>query len=139
MMDDLISRQAVLDWIAASINKYGGRYTYDQLNMWGLFTQMVTEFPSAQQWHEIRKTPMTEDERTEWSERLGYDIEYEDAFLYSNLPDDGQEVIVCTSWGCVYVDKYADDSDGGYFEGNGEIDDIVAWMEIPKPYKESER
>ena len=48
-MDDLISRQSVLDAITASINQYGGRYTAEQLNMWGLFTQMVKEMPSAEE------------------------------------------------------------------------------------------
>lgn len=134
-MDDLISRQAVLDCIAASINKYGGRYTYDQLNMWGLFTQMVTEVPSAQQWHVITKRPMTEDERKEWSERLGYDIEYWDAHIYSNLPDDGQEVIVCTSYGRVYIDTFCQDDDGCYFEEYEDLVGIDAWMPLPAPYK----
>ena len=45
---DLISRQSVLDAITASINQYGGRYTAEQLNMWGLFTQMIKEMPSAE-------------------------------------------------------------------------------------------
>lgn len=31
-------------------------------------------------WNVIKKRPMDEEERREWSERLGYDIEYEDAF-----------------------------------------------------------
>ena len=48
-MSDLISRQAVLDGITASINQFGGRYTTDMMNMWGLFTQMIQDMPSAQQ------------------------------------------------------------------------------------------
>ena len=47
-MDDVIRRQSVLDAITASINQYGGRYTAEQLNMWGLFTQMIKEMPSAE-------------------------------------------------------------------------------------------
>ena len=47
-MNDLIERQAVIDAITASINQYGGRYTAEQLNMWGLFVQMIQELPSAQ-------------------------------------------------------------------------------------------
>lgn len=47
-MNDVIRRQSVLDAITASINQYGGRYTAEQLNMWGLFTQMVKEMPSAE-------------------------------------------------------------------------------------------
>lgn len=45
---DLIDRQTVLDQITASINQFGGRYTADQLNMWGLFTQMIKDLPSAE-------------------------------------------------------------------------------------------
>ena len=48
-MDDVIRRQSVLDAITASINQYGGRYTAEQLNMWGLFTQMIKEMPSAEE------------------------------------------------------------------------------------------
>ncbi len=48
-MDDVIRRQSVLDAITASINQYGGRYTAEQLNMWGLFVQMVKEMPSAEE------------------------------------------------------------------------------------------
>ena len=48
MNNDLISRQSVLDAITASINQYGGRYTTEQLNMWGLFTQMIKEIPPAE-------------------------------------------------------------------------------------------
>lgn len=47
-MSDLISRNAVLDAITESINQFGGRYTAEQLNMWGLFTQMVQGLPSAE-------------------------------------------------------------------------------------------
>ena len=48
-MDDVIRRQSVLDAITASINQYGGRYTAEQLNMWGLFAQMVKEMQSAEE------------------------------------------------------------------------------------------
>ena len=47
-MDDLIRRQDAIDAITASINQFGSRYTTEQLNMWGLFTQMIRELPSAQ-------------------------------------------------------------------------------------------
>lgn len=47
-MGDNISRQSVLDAITASINQYGGRYTAEQLNMWGLFAQMVKEIPPTE-------------------------------------------------------------------------------------------
>ena len=48
MMDDLISRQAVLDVIVASINQFEDRYTTDQMNMWGLFAQLIQELPTIE-------------------------------------------------------------------------------------------
>lgn len=86
------------------------------------------------QWRPIKKRPMDDEERKEWSERLGYDVEYEDAYIYSNLPDNGEEVLVCYSWGSVRTDTFYDDSEGAYFEENGDLDGIIAWMPLPKPY-----
>lgn len=91
----------------------------------------------AEQWHVIKKRPMTNDERIEWSEEIGHGIEDEDAFIYFNLPDDGEEVLVSTQFGLVYVDTFCED-EGCYFEENGDMDGIVAWMEKPKPYRGKE-
>ena len=88
------------------------------------------------QWHPIKKRPMDDEERKEWSERLGYAVEYEDAYIYSNLPDNGEEVLVCYSWGNIRIDTFYDDCEGAYFEENGDMDGIVAWMPKPGPYKE---
>jgi hypothetical protein len=89
-------------------------------------------------WIKIESRPMAEEERKEWSERIGYDIEYEDAIIYtSELPDDGQEVIVCNKWGRVWIDTFSNDPDYGVgFEENGDMDGIVAWMSLPEPPKE---
>ena len=76
--------------------------------------------------------------RKEWSERLGYDIEYDEAFIYGNLPDDGQEVFVSTRYGRVYIDTFLQD-DGCYFEENGDMDGIVAWMPLPEPAPYNEK
>jgi hypothetical protein len=88
-------------------------------------------------WIKIESRQMTEEERKEWSERIGYDIEYEDAIIYtSKLPDDGQEVLVCNKWGNVWIDTFSNDPDYGVgFEENGDMDGIVAWMPKPKPYE----
>ena len=91
----------------------------------------------AQQWIPITSRPMDEEERAEWSEKLGYDIEYEEAVIYtSQLPDDGQEVLVCSKYGHIAMDTFYDDECGCYFEDNGDMDGIVAWMPLPEPYKE---
>ena len=89
-------------------------------------------------WIKIESRPMTEEERKEWSEHIGYDIEYEDAIIYtSKLPDDGQEVLVCSKWGHVWIDTFSNDPDYGVgFETNGDMDGLVAWMPLPEPPKE---
>ena len=85
-------------------------------------------------WNVIVKTPMTEEEKQDWAERLGVDADYYGAYIYGNLPEDGQEVLICTKR-FVYLDTFCNDSDGVYFE-NQDIEDVVAWMPLPKPYKE---
>lgn len=47
-MNDLISRQDVFNAITKSIIQFGSQYTSEQLDMWGLFTQLIRELPSAQ-------------------------------------------------------------------------------------------
>lgn len=89
------------------------------------------------EWIPIKTRPMDDEERREWSEKLGYDIEYDEAVIFvSQLPDDGQEVLICDKWGRVRSDTFFDDGDGCYFEDNGDMDGIVAWMPLPEPYAE---
>lgn len=94
-------------------------------------------------WIPITSRPMDDEERIEWSEKLGYDIANDDgeALIFtSQLPDDGQEVLVCGRNGRVWIDIFMSDPDYGcYFEDNGDMDGIVAWMPLPKPYREKER
>ena len=92
------------------------------------------------EWIKIESRPMTEEERKEWSKNFVFDIEDEDANIYtSKLPDDGQEVLVCNKWGRVGIDTFSDDPDYGVgFEENGDMDGIVAWMPKPKPYEPPE-
>lgn len=86
-------------------------------------------------WNVITKCPMDADERATWSENLGYEIPDDEAFMYGNLPEDGVEVLVCTLSGTMFIDSLCSD-EGCYFEDYGEMDGIVAWRPLPKPYKE---
>lgn len=88
-----------------------------------------------QRWIPVTSRPMDKEERKEWSEQFGYALDDDEAVIYtSQLPDDGQEVIVCTKWGHVYLDTFLRD-EGCYFEENGDMDGIIAWMPLPKPYE----
>ena len=91
-----------------------------------------------QDWILIKSRPMDEEERKEWSEKLGYDIEYDEAVIYvSPLPEDGQEVLVCGRWGRVWIDIFENDPDYGCsFDDTGDMGGIIAWMPLPEPPKE---
>lgn len=88
-------------------------------------------------WIPIKTRPMDEEERKELSEKIDYEVTDDEAIIITSpLPDDDDEVLVCTRDGQVYIDAFCKDDEGCYFEENGEIDGIVAWMPLPEPYME---
>ena len=91
-------------------------------------------------WYIIKSRPMTEEERQEWSERIGYDLDPNEAVIYtSSLPEDGQRVITYSKYGGISIDTFYHDPDYGcYFEDNGDMDGIIAWMPEPEPPKMEE-
>ena len=135
--DDTISRQAAIEAVEKE-SQVDGAYGYMDTKS---IVDLLNDMPSAQQWIPIKTRPMDEEERSEWSEKLGYDIEYEEAVIYtSQLPDDGQEVLTCGRYGTVRIDKFENDPDYGCsFEENGDMDGIVAWMPLPEPWKGEQR
>ena len=93
-----------------------------------------------EKWIPIISRPMDNDERQEWSEKLGYDLDNYEAVIYvSPLPDDDQEVLTCDKYGRIRIDKFENDPDYGCsFEENYDMDGIVAWMPLPEPYIKEE-
>lgn len=91
----------------------------------------------TQQWIPVKTRPMTEEERQYYSEMYGYDVEYEETVMFDcKMPEDGQEIWVCSKCGNVWQDTCVVDEGIG-LEENGDWLDIVAWMpfEKPKPWK----
>ena len=76
-------------------------------------------------WHEI-----TEEER----EKEGYPNEWL-VHLDCILPEDGEEILITTKHG--YVEKDTAYCDDGYYLDSGcdWVDDVVAWMPLPEPYR----
>ena len=106
-----------------------------------LLMRRINDAPTVDaepKWIPITSRPMDDEERIEWSEKLGYDIEYDDAIIYtSQLPDDGEEVLTCSLFGTIRIDTFCNDPDYGCcFDENGDMNGIVAWMPLPKPYRE---
>lgn len=136
MNDDTISRQSAIDTLADMYCKSDedGYIWIIRSDAWA----RIDALPSAQpdpKWRPIKTRPMDEEERQEWSEKLGYDIDYDEAVIYSNLPDDGEEVLICYKWGDVCKDTFRQEEEGCYFEDGGDMDGVIAWMPLPEPWK----
>jgi len=133
MKDDLISRQAAIEALREKVFHNLSDEFYGAM-------QVLDELPSAQQWIPVTSRPMDEEERLEWSKKTDFEIEDSEAIIYtSQLPDDGEEVLTCDRYGNVRIDIFENDLDYGcYFEENGDMDGIIAWMPLPEPYKAGE-
>ncbi len=88
-------------------------------------------------WIVFETRPMDEEERRYYSEQYGFGLADDEAVIYcSQMPDHGQEVLVCNKYGQIWIDTFDDDPDYGVgFETNGDMDGLVAWMPLPKPYE----
>jgi len=97
----------------------------------------VPKFGVMMEWIPVESRPMDEEERRYYSEQYGYDIPKEEAIIYcSQLPEDGQEVLVCNTYGQIWIDTFDNDPDYGVgFETNGDMEGIVAWMPLPSAPK----
>ena len=121
---DLISRQAVLDLAESGKLVSNGNYKS--------VVDAINEIPAVDRWIHVTLREMTPEERELYNE---YDV----MTIYDcELPDDGQEVLITTSWGAVEKTTFRrDDYNICEFEDYDE-DDVIAWMPLPIPYKEEE-
>lgn len=79
-------------------------------------------------WHEI-----TDEER----DREGYPEDWA-YFLDCEMPDDGERILVTTKNGFVELDECYCDGEYVLESGDDWIGDVLAWTQLPKPYKERE-
>lgn len=64
-------------------------------------------------------------------------FEMEEGFLYCQIPDVDEEILV-TDGKHVWQDTWIEYDDGYALDSNYELDEVTAWMPLPKPYKEKE-
>lgn len=84
------------------------------------------------EWIPIKTRTLSSEERNYYNERGYNDVTWEYA---CSLPDDGEEVLITTSYGDVRLTTFYNcDYDGCYFEQYEDRDDVVAWARI-EPYK----
>ena len=92
-------------------------------------------------WIPIKTRPLTDEERKSLSQYYGSKIDPADEWAFDcPMPEDGQEILISTSWGvstdyCEF--DCTDDGMGLYsLEDNGDWDGVKAWMPMPEPYKD---
>ena len=139
-MIDLISRQAAIDVIDAVFPVDPMKSEYAQGIACGaaLAKTYVEQLPSAQQWIPVKWKPLNDREREEWEDFMGYKLADEEAVEPDcKMPDDGDEIWICTKSGQVSEDIFCNDY-GLLSLEDEDIMDIVAWMPrtAPEPYKE---
>jgi len=87
-------------------------------------------------WHEITTRPLSEEEKAEYAERGYADYEIPEYMFSCEMPDDGQEILIATSWG-VSLDVCVGDCDGvgnnvSCLEDHDDWDGVKAWASMPK-------
>ena len=103
-------------------------------------SQLLVPQSEKKRWIPVKWKPLNVLEREEWEDAMGYKLTDEEAVEADcKMPDDGDEIWICTKSGQVYEDIFCNDY-GLISLEDGDIHDIVAWMPrtAPEPYKESE-
>ena len=87
------------------------------------------------EWIAIKTRKPTEEEIQEYlNDPIFECVDPDDLIFYDcQMPEDGQEVLITTSWGNVCIDTYVQEY--GAFEDHEDYEDVVAWMPLPKPFE----
>ena len=135
-MDDLISRQAAIN---AVHEEFDGCLVWDEsgMTMANEVERILDSVPPAQperktgKWIPFKTRLLTDEEREEHPEW--------DCIIVGPIPEDGQRMLVSINLKgheeVQYDEFYSDD--GSYLDSGYEIgSEAVAWMPLPKPYRE---
>ena len=110
------------DWIIGCLQHDGFIHThrFDKAN------QIILEaLQNEQMWIPFKKRPLTDEEREEYPDW---------AYIFDcPLPDDEEEILL-SNGKYVWTDTFINDGEC-YLDGGDDIDDGMAWMHLPKPYK----
>ena len=125
---DLISRANAIRWVKTECNQYGKpTLDYDSgLKVIEHLKKMPSELPSTEaEWIPFKKRPLTDEEKQEYPDW---------AYIFDcPLPEDEEEILL-TNGVHVWTDTFINDGEC-YLDGGDDIDDGMAWMPLPKPYK----
>lgn len=69
-------------------------------------------------------------------------IEYDEEGMLVGFPEDGECALFCSKHGVIFLDEVCVGIESGeytvYLDSGFDIDDLAAYMHLPKPYKENE-
>lgn len=87
------------------------------------------------EWIAIKTRKPTKEEIQEYMNDPYFDIDDPEDLIFFDcqMPEDGQEVLITTSWGNVCIDTYVHEY--GAFEDHEDHEDVVAWMPLPEPFE----
>ena len=121
------------DWMQDIVNRYKLVTARDFLKMIEQLQEDLEQDEKENGWIPVKYHQISEKERAE--ESVSNDIQY---MLDCKMPDDGQEILV-TNGQTTWQDTSFIDCDGYYLDGGYDWIDIMAWMPLPKPYKEDKK
>lgn len=111
----------------------GNRKCEDEHRQLAEWLKDLKELREKMRWIPVKWHDITDEERRE----NNYPKDWA-AYIDSEMPCDGERVLITTKGGFVEMDEcYSDDGmTFGLDSGYDWIDDVVAWMPLPEPYKE---
>ena len=121
MDDSLIKRQDAIDALMNDSD-------------WADAIPTIKSLPSADrstEWIPVKWHEITDEER----EREGYPKDWV-VHIDCDMPCDGDEILVQTKQGYIRWDVCYEEGEFSLDSGWDWIEDIVAWMPMPEPYKE---
>lgn len=88
--------------------------------------EQINTLPSAKaEWIPFKKRPLTDEEKQEYPDWT---------YIFDcPLPDDEEEILL-SNGKYVWTDTFINDGEC-YLDGGDDIDEGMAWMPLPKPYK----
>ena len=111
-------------------------YTFEQVQDLVLLNKKLSE--ETPQWIPVTYRQMDNDEYCNFCKEYG-EIPVEERKVFNcKMPEDGQEILISTKYGHIFLDTCVYD-DGYGLEEYGDWEDVIAWMPLPTPYmKEGE-
>jgi len=91
-------------------------------------------------WRPVKLRPLTDEEKAEYLASGYLETELPDGKFDCSMPDHGQQILLTTKWSDeICIDTCDIDPDYGIgLEDHGDWDGVLAWMPVPRKYKQED-